>query len=349
MRNLPPTFLQFTGFGLLALAVLVMAFTRLSQSFAADVPTFFREATPVVEFPTPAVSLLPPIKDLPTAGIPRLAQLHTEIPQRPTYDIRQYTVQAGDTAWSIAQKFGLRPETILWGNQWIGADAGSLQIGTVLNILPVDGVLHIAAEGDTLERIQLLHGTPVEDILSYPGNDFPLEPPYELTPGQKVIVPNGISQIVWQEPGPKVVPGMGRKSPGLYDGALVYMGTGYFLWPIAPPIIITQNFWGGHPALDLDTYYRQPVFASDAGTVIFSGWSEWGYGNLVIIDHGNGFWTYYAHNSFNLVETGQGVLQGQQIAESGSTGNSTGDHIDFRIRVDGGSFLNPLEFLPPIP
>ncbi|HEY5574452.1 MAG TPA: M23 family metallopeptidase, partial [Anaerolineales bacterium] len=93
----------------------------------------------------------------------------------------------------------------------------------------------------------------------------------------------------------------------------------------------------------------QPVFASDAGTVIFSGWSEWGYGNLVIIDHGNGFWTYYAHNAFNLVEAGQGVLQGQQIAESGSTGNSTGEHVDFRIRVDGGSFLNPLDFLPPIP
>ena len=80
--------------------------------------------------------------------------------------------------------------------------------------------------------------------------------------------------------------------------------------------------------------------------MIFSGWSETGYGNLVIVDHGNGYWTYYAHNEANLVSVGQGVLQGQQIAESGSTGNSTADHLDFRIRAESGSFVNPLDYLP---
>lgn len=343
-------YLRLSGFGLLSFAALLMAFAGLRGQLVLGAPALPRTQaaeTPLVATPTiplPPLSLASPIN-----GTPRFANLHTEIPERPNYKIVQYTVQSGDTAWSIAQQFSLRPESILWGNNWISGEAGSLQIGTVLNILPVDGVLHTVSEGDTLERIQRLYGTPIEDIVAYPGNNFPLEPPFELSPGQKIIVPDGQGQVVWQEPGPKVVAGLGRKSPGLYDGPLVYLGTGYFIWPIAPPIVITQNYWGAHPALDMGTYYRQPVFASDMGTVIFSGWSEWGYGNLVIIDHGNGFWTYYAHNAFNLVDAGQGVLQGQQIAESGSTGNSTGEHVDFRIRVDGGSFLNPLDFLPPKP
>jgi len=79
--------------------------------------------------------------------------------------------------------------------------------------------------------------------------------------------------------------------------------------------------------------------------VIYSGWDDSGYGYLVIIDHGNGYWTYYAHNSELLVQAGEAVMQGQAIARSGSTGNSTGDHLDFRIR-QGNVFLNPLEFLP---
>lgn len=86
-------------------------------------------------------------------------------------------------------------------------------------------------------------------------------------------------------------------------------------------------------------------FASDTGTVAFSGWDDTGYGNLVIIDHGNGYRTYYAHNEANLVSPGQVVMQGQQVAESGSTGNPTGNHLDFRI-LYGGSFFSPLEYLP---
>jgi hypothetical protein len=298
-----------------------------------------REVTKEVDLPEiVAVSVL--------NGIPRLALPYTDIPERPTYEITKYTVQAGDTAWSIAEEFGLQPETILWGNQWISAEAGSLQIGTELNNLPVDGVLHIASEGDTLERLQLLHGTSIEEILNFPGNSFSLDELIRLRVGQKVIIPNGRNQVVWIEPGPRVVPGMGRRSPGLYDGPLVYTGSGYFSWPIAPPYRLTQNYWAAHPAIDLGTYFRQPIFASDHGTVIFSGFSQSGYGNLIIIDHANGYWTYYAHNEVNLVSVGMGVLKGQQIAESGSTGNSTGNHIDFRIRVDGGSFLNPLNFLP---
>ena len=308
--------------------------------------------TPFV--PTPEVELVSTNIALPAmvdsnawiTGIPRLADSHTERPDRPRFQVLKYTVLKGDTPWSISQKFDLTIESILWGNEGMSADSGDLQIDRVINILPTDGVLHTVSDIDTLDRLQLLHGVPYATILEYPGNNLEGYSHDEKLPvGEKVMVPGGLNPVVWREPGPAVVPGKGRKSPGFYSGSLIYAGSGYFTWPVSP-IIITQPYWSGHPAIDIDTYYRQPIFASDSGTVIFSGWDTTGYGNLVIIDHGNGYWTYYAHNSFNLVAAGQGVLQGEQIAESGSTGNSTGDHIDFRIRVDGGSFLNPANFLP---
>jgi len=279
-----------------------------------------------------------------TANITRLADPHTEMPLRPRTDILTYTVQPGDTPISIAAQFNLHPETILWGNPALNAEADSLRIGLVLNILPVDGVLHIVAEGDTLEKLLEAHGTPVVDIVAFPGNNLPRGGPYTLTPGQAIIIPNGTAEIVWKEPGPLIVTGQGRPSASFYTGSLTGSGAGKFIWPVSP-IVITQGFWAGHRAIDLDTYRGQPILAADSGTVIYSGWDNTGYGFLVILDHGNGYWTYYAHNSELLVQAGESVVQGQTIALSGSTGNSTGDHLDFRIR-QGNVFLNPLEFLP---
>ncbi len=277
-----------------------------------------------------------------SGNITRLADPHTEMPLRPRTDIITYTVQPGDTPISIAAKFNLRPETILWGNPALSAEADSLRIGLVLNILPVDGVLHIAVEGDTPELLQQRYGSTIEDIVNFPGNDLPRGGPYTLTPGQAVIVPNGHAEIVWKEPGPSFA--AGQNSAGLYTGPLIGAGTGTFIWPVSP-IAVTQFYWAGHPALDLDTYRGQPIWASDSGTVIYSGWDDSGYGLLIIIDHANGYRTYYAHNSELLVQSGASIIQGQTIALSGSTGNSTGDHLDFRLR-QGNVFLNPLDYLP---
>jgi LysM repeat protein len=280
-----------------------------------------------------------------TSGLRRSALLHTDIPERERVSVLRYSVQPGDTAWSIAEKFDLAPETILWGNEGLSTEAASLQIGLELKILPVDGVLHTVQEGDTLEQLQAVYQVPAEAILEFPGNGLAGHEGVELVAGQELIIPGASKAVAWVEPGPPVLAGLGRRSPGFYSGPLVYVGTGYFQWPVSP-VRITQSYWSGHPAIDIDTYFRQPVFASDSGTVIFSNWDSTGYGNLVIIDHGNGLWSYYAHNEANLVRPGDGVLQGQQIAESGSTGNSTGDHLDFRIRLAEGGFLNPLDYLP---
>jgi murein DD-endopeptidase MepM/ murein hydrolase activator NlpD len=280
-----------------------------------------------------------------TTAITRLADLRTYRPERPRFGLTGYEIQEGDTAWSIAEKFGLRMESILWGNENLSADAGSLQIGRVINILPLDGVVHTVQKDETWERIELLHGVKREQIIAFIGNPFPEDRSPELVAGQQLIIPGGRNQVVWTDPGPPVDPSKGRLSPGFYQGALTGVGTGVYILPVSP-IRITQPFWEGHPALDFDTVTGQAVWAADGGTVIYSGWSESGYGNLVIIDHGTGYWTYYAHNDYNLVSVGQAVYQGQHIAASGNTGRSSGDHLDFRIRVAGRNFIDPTPLLP---
>lgn len=315
--------------------------------FAISVKPAVTSAAPAA-FPEPtALTSLPPINTVAAfqpegGGIARRLQLKTNIPERPNEKVTKYVVQRGDSAWSISQKFGLKPETILWSNDQLNASAGSLKAGDALNILPVDGVLHTAKEGETLETLESLHGTPSQEIFEYIGNNFDLTQPPSLKAGEQIIVPNGTSPILWSEAQAPIASQPGSR--GGYSGNVPNLGTGYFSWPVNA-YSFSQEYWSGHPGIDLVTDFRQPVFASDSGTVILSGWDETGYGYFIIIDHGNGYKTTYGHNEANLVSVGQSVVQGQQIAESGNTGNSTGNHLDFRILFNG-VFVNPMGYLP---
>lgn len=126
--------------------------------------------------------------------------------------------------------------------------------------------------------------------------------------------------------------------------------TGAFIWPLPYTHNITSYYewrWGRmHNGLDIAAggVYGQSIIASDGGTVTFAGNDGGGYGNYVIIDHGNGYVTLYAHCSSLAVNSGQYVSQGDVIAYVGSTGNSTGPHLHFEIQVNG-SPTNPLEFV----
>lgn len=320
----------------------------IAAAFVISVKPAGTTAAPIAKNETTVPLSLPPLdttnspSQSESGGIARRLQLKTNIPERPNDKVTEYVVQRGDSPWSIAQKFGLEPETILWSNDALNASAGSLKIGDRLIILPVDGVLHIVEEGDTLETLENIHGTPTQGIIEYPGNSFDLTQPPQLIAGQQIIIPNGTSPILWSEAQAPIAAqtGLGRG----YSSDVPNLGSGYFIWPVNT-YSLSQEYWSGHPGLDVVTDFRQPIFASDSGTVIFSGWDATGYGNFIVIDHGNGFKTTYGHNEANLVAAGQTVVKGQQIAESGNTGNSTGNHIDFRILLNG-AFVNPLGYLP---
>ncbi len=318
----------------------------IAAAFIISVKPAGTTAAPTAQIDAAISPSLPPLNTnsqvslSPGDGIKRHLQLKTIIPERPENKISKYVVQRGDSLWSIARRFDLKPETILWGNEKLNGAGGILKIGATLNILPVDGVLHTVNDGDTLETLQELHGTPVEEIFEFFGNNFDLTQPPQMTIGQQIIIPNGYSLILWSE---AQVPIASQAGSGENSSDVPNLGTGYFIWPVNA-YSLTQEYWSGHPGIDLATDFRQPVFASDSGTVIFSGWDDTGYGNFIVIDHGNGFKTTYGHNEANLVGIGQTVAKGQQIAESGNTGNSTGNHLDFRI-LSNGAFVNPFSYL----
>ena len=135
-------------------------------------------------------------------------------------------------------------------------------------------------------------------------------------------------------------------SPGNAGGsACTTYGTGGFVWPVSARRI-TQYFWYGHQGIDIALGEGSSVVAADSGIVSYATWNFSGYGNLVVINHCNGYETYYAHLSSIGVYAGQAVSQGQYIAGSGNTGRSSGPHLHFEIRLYNGQ-LDPLSgYLP---
>lgn len=287
-------------------------------------------------------------------GLTRVTMLDTKIPTRPRIDVITYTVQTGDSLFGIADAFGLKPETILWGNYDVLQDNPHLlKPGQVLNILPVDGTYYQWQEGDNLRQVAEFFGVEPEVILEYPGNRFDLtqvsvDNP-NIEPGKWLIIPGGAREL--QDWGP---PAISRDNPAIaryygpgYCGAIYQgaVGTGTFIWPAVSHWISGYHYDPVvHPAIDIGGNEGDAIFAADSGVVVYAGWSNWGYGNLVVIDHGNGWQTAYAHLVSINVVCGQSVFQGAVIGGLGNTGNSTGPHLHFEI-VYNGAKLNPLNFI----
>jgi murein DD-endopeptidase MepM/ murein hydrolase activator NlpD len=246
---------------------------------------------------------------------------HTTIPRRYRIDPITYTVQAGENVSTIADQFRVSVETILWNNGNLEDNPDYLTVGDVLTILPTSGVYHIVAKGDTLDSIAKKYKVQTADITSYEGNY--MQEPYTITIGQKLIVPGG--QKPYQV-----------RNVVAWSGAVpkdAKRGSGSFGWPVSG--YITQRYSEVHPAVDIGVVQGTPVKAADSGYVAVVGRSDTGYGRYVLIDHGNGFQTVYAHLSVIYVEVGQSVGKGQAIGLSGNTGKSTGPHLHFEIKLNG--------------
>lgn len=271
---------------------------------------------------------LPVIADdtLAPAPVPR-----TYLGKLPSHTFTTYVVERGDTPRGIAERFGIEPETLLGGNPQLSQESSLLQTDVELIILPVDGVLHDVQPGETLDSIANQYGVPVEDIIAYEPNN--LEFPYRLYPETQILVPGAVRELfVWTPPDLSSV--VGNTS---WEGAgvrPVIVGTGTFLYPVNSRNY-TQYYWYGHRGLDIALAEGSAVTASDTGTVTYAGWNNYGYGNLIVVNHGNGYETFYAHLSGINVVPGQIVYQGNVIGASGNTGNSSGPHIHFEIRVYG--------------
>lgn len=255
--------------------------------------------------------------------------LDTQISSKVRDSIIEYQVQNGDTVTSIANKFGISTNTIKWQNN---LTSDKVKIGQTLKILPVTGVAHTVVKGDTVYSIAKKYDAEAQAIVDFPFNTFTNDETFELAIGQTVIVPDGVM------PAAQAVARVRQMTPNA--GAVT--ASGKFVWPTQG--VLTQYFSWYHPGLDIANPSSPLVVAADSGKVVYAGWDNSGYGNMVLIDHGNGFRTRYGHLSQIMVISGQTVSKGQNIGRMGNTGHSTGTHTHFELYLNGVR-VNPLSYL----
>ncbi len=327
------------------LANAVMAKARID--FTAFAPV---TAAATAEPPAPVAAAAPPaaIEIASSSALPRAADLHTLIPTRGRGTVITYTVQAGDTLFGIADKFSLKPETILWGNYFVLKDDPHLLVpGQTLNILPVDGTYHLVTQGNTLDQIAKFYGVTPQAIVDWGSNNLDPTNPV-LSPSTWLVIPGGHRELQsWTVPTIKrdakttKVNNFGQ-CPGGYTGAI---GSGVFIWPTANHTLSGYDYSSVHHGIDIRAGLGAPLYAVDSGVIVYAGPNDYGYGNLVVIDHGNGWQSAYAHLSQWNVVCGQSVSVGNVIGLAGSTGRSSGPHLHFELRYNGG-YVNPWTVLP---
>ncbi len=263
-----------------------------------------------------------------------------------------YTVEAGDSYYYIAELYGMSVDDLLDANP--GYDPKLLRVGDVLTISNAVPYLTVV----NVERQNYVQDVPYQ--IEYQDDDSMYQGDYKvLSAGEygKADVIANVTYINGEETDRQVVASVTLSEPVTETQARgtiprpTWFPTGSFRWPCNGTI---TSYFGRrntgiagastyHQGLDIANSYGTAIYAADGGTVTYSGWRS-GYGYLVIIDHGNGYQTYYGHNSSLIVSTGEHVYKGQQIARMGSTGVSSGNHCHFGILING-TFVNPLNYL----
>ncbi|MBY0009079.1 peptidoglycan DD-metalloendopeptidase family protein [Paenibacillus typhae] len=255
-----------------------------------------------------------------------------------------YTVQEGDTVSGIAKRFSITQADIFRNNPAV--KELTLQIGDELQLTVPQPELTVTTVEQVTEQVvtepevivrtsdQLAAG---KSKVVRPGQTGLKEMQYRLTKENGLVVKEEwLGQTVLKESLPEVV----------YRGTkVVGEGTGMFAWPVSGATLSSSfgERWGrAHKGVDLVSGNRT-IKAADAGTVTFAGVQS-GYGNVVIVDHKNGYVTYYGHLRSISVSVGQRLEQGGKIGIMGNTGRSTGTHLHFEIRKNGTA-VNPLKYL----
>jgi murein DD-endopeptidase MepM/ murein hydrolase activator NlpD len=310
------------------------------------------------EIPTaPPGGSSPILPSIPRPGpqnfISRSILSHSDESADSRVEVTTYTVQAGDFLFGIAEKFHIKPETILWSNyNALKDNPDLLKPGQVLFILPVDGVYYQWLAGDRLDKVAETFGVTPEDIVLWPGNY--LDPTLDfqnpgIPPGTWLIIPGGHREFkLWEIPvirrtdNSKWTAGGEGACQGPFSGPA---GTGVWAWPTSSHWVCGNDYTAYHHGIDLYITMDEPIRAADRGVVVYAGWNTWGYGNLVVVDHGNDWQTVYAHLDEVDVFCGAIVDRGESIGLGGTTGNSTGPHLHFEMILDGAR-VNPHLYLP---
>jgi murein DD-endopeptidase MepM/ murein hydrolase activator NlpD len=346
----------FSIFAIMSVILLGQSYYRItpgplsanSSPESGPAPTEVVDINSIQSFDIPVIS-----------GIARGAQIHTNVPSRPRNDVSTYIVNDGDTVFGIAEKFGLTPKTIFAGNfALLQDDPHNLLPGQELRILPSDGVYWEWLGGISFGAWADYFQVKPEVIINYPANH--LDPKAVGDPqnanipaGTMLIIPGGKYEyhtpgalplgITRSNPASAQVGGSGSCAP-ITGGAV---GTGTFIYPADKHTLsgYDYNEKTNHRALDFAGDTGNNIYATDGGVVVYSGSNSYGYGNMVMIDHGTGFQSLYAHMSVIFVNCGDNVAQGQVIGSIGSTGHSSGPHLHFEVRTSS-TVINPWNVLP---
>lgn len=255
----------------------------------------------------------------------------TSISLKPRDKILDYTVEKGDTLSTIAEKFGISTETIRWANNLIN---DNITVGDSLRILPVTGIAHKVAKGESVYTIAKKLDSDPQKIVDFPFNDFANPETFSLVEGQILIVPDGVK--------PAEQPTF-RRQVYIASGPVTISGLG-FTWPVRG--IVSQFATWYHMALDIAAAFGAPVVASQNGVVSSVNVGTWdgGYGTSVYVRNGD-VETHYAHLGGVNVSVGQSVSAGSTVLGwIGMTGRTTGPHVHFEV-LKGDVLVNPLPYL----
>ena len=259
----------------------------------------------------------------------------TIIPNRARSKMSSYVAERGDTIDGIANRYGIQRESIAWCNPPIIAQI--LRPGDVVNVPPADGACHtvLTTQAKDISDIAAQYG--IDDpyaIIEAPANELGDIAPETLLPsGKRLFIPGGQGTVItWNAPVEQ--DGAGNVvafDPGSrYSCGSRYGGGAWWTNPL-PTGTYVRGFYAGHSGIDIAAATGTPIYAANSGPILYAGYNSWGYGNTVVIGHGQ-YSTLYGHMNSTIVGCGQTVVPGQIIGYVGSSGNSSGPHLHFEIR-----------------